>query len=178
MFSAAAGIEWNRRPSNAGTPTRVVQRVGLRSGSHSSRDPEVFRQRRLDLDSLAAERMRERKPFRMQELALQPELARASVDGIAGDGQPDRVQVHPDLVRAAGLELHVEKRVPWKELDDLEVRDRLTRRVRVERVAHRVAPVSPDRCLDPAGPRARAADDEREIVPLELPFADEILQTR
>src|SRR5205823_4317508 len=49
-------------------------------------------------------------------------------------------------------------------------------RVRVERVAKRIAAVAPDRRLDAAGPRARAADDERRVVPLQLTPTNERLQ--
>ena len=48
----------------------------------------------------------------MQELAVEPDLARAAVDRIACDGQLDRGQVDADLMRASGLEPYAEERVP------------------------------------------------------------------
>ena len=47
----------------------------------------------------------------MEELALEPELARSPVRRVAGDRQADRGEVHADLVRAARLERHAQKRV-------------------------------------------------------------------
>ena len=111
----------------------------------------------------------------MEELA--PELLVGdAVDRVADDRQVDRRQVDADLVRAAGLEADVEQRVPVEQALDLEVRDRLARRVGVERVARRLAAVAADRRLDPAGPRARPTADERLVAPLERPRSDELLQ--
>ena len=70
----------------------------------------------------------------MKELALEPELARAPVDRIAGDGEVDRREMHTDLVGPPRLEPHVKERMAREQLDDLEVRDRVARRVRVEGV--------------------------------------------
>src|SRR4051812_48381841 len=83
-----------------------------------------------------------------------------------------------DLVRAAGLEPHVEQRVAVEQPLDLEVRDRLARRVAVERVARRPAPGAADRRLDPPGPGARPAADERLVATLEGVLAHELLQLR
>ena len=68
----------------------------------------------------------------MEELALETQLAGAPVDAVAGDGEVDRGEVDPDLVRTAGLERDPEECVAVEELLDLEVRHRRTRRVRVE----------------------------------------------
>ena len=57
------------------------------------------------------DRMREREPGRVQELALQPVAAGAAVLRVAGDRVADRQQVRADLVRAAGLEPHAQQRV-------------------------------------------------------------------
>jgi hypothetical protein len=87
---------------------------------------QIVREGRLDVDSLARERMLERKPVRVQELALE-RLVGDAVDAVADHGEIDRGQVHTDLVRAARLELDSEERVGPKQLGDLEVRDRLAR---------------------------------------------------
>ena len=47
----------------------------------------------------------------MQELALEAEVGRDPVDGIAADGQVDRLEMDADLVCAARLEPHVEQSV-------------------------------------------------------------------
>src|SRR5215208_7958043 len=49
--------------------------------------PEVVRQRRFDVDPLARERVVEGEPRRVEELALEPEDARASVRRVAGHRQ-------------------------------------------------------------------------------------------
>src|SRR5438477_8102086 len=54
---------------------------------------------------------------------------------------------------------------------------RLARRLAVERVAHRVAAVTPDRRLDTTAARARTADHECEVPALELTAPDECLET-
>src|SRR5207247_9466652 len=71
----------------------------------------------------------------------------------------------------------VEEGVPRVELDELEVRDRLARGRRVERLPGRVVTVTTDRSLDPARARTRTAHDEREIVPLDLAAPDQSLET-
>jgi hypothetical protein len=66
--------------------------------------------------------------------------------------------------------------VPRQELHDLEVRDRLARRVGVERHARRLAPVAADRRLDPSAARARAAPHERQVLPLDLALTQRRLE--
>src|SRR6266545_7579604 len=120
--------------------------------------------------------MGECEPRRVEELPLEPELARPAVDGVARDRQVDRREMHADLVSPARLELDVEQSVPRKQLDELEVRDSLTGRVRVERMSHRLAAIAADRRLDPAAAGPRPADDERAVVALELAALHELLQ--
>src|SRR5258705_8286852 len=121
--------------------------------------------------------MREREPPRVQELAFEAELAWPSVDGVARDRETDGRKVRADLVGPAGLEPHVEQGVTFHYLAHLELGDRLTRLVGVERLPQRVAPIAPDRRLDPAAAGSRASDDERDVVPFQCPAADQILQT-
>ena len=120
--------------------------------------------------------MIERKPARMQELAAEG-LVRNSVDRVSDDRQVDRGQVNPDLVRPAGLEPHVQQRVPAEQLGHLEVSHGLARRVGVERLPRRVVPVAADRRLDPSTPGARPAADERQVVALDLPARNQILKS-
>src|SRR6266545_2389315 len=79
-------------------------------------------------------------------------------------------------MRPARLEADVQKRMPGEELDELEVRDGVARRLRVERMPHRVPAITADRRFDPAAPRPRTAHDEREVAALELTSPDERLQ--
>src|ERR1051326_2054117 len=118
---------------------------------------ELGRQRRFHLDGLAGERMREREPGGVQELAAEAEVALDAVDRVAGDRELDRRQVDANLMRPPGLEPDAEKRVLRQQLDHLEVRDRVARRVGVQRPAERVDPVATDRRLDPAAHPARPA---------------------
>src|SRR3954453_7865942 len=120
--------------------------------------------------------MRETQPRGVQELALEAELVRASIDRIAGHREIDRGEMDSDLVRTAGLELHMEQRMPREELDELEVRHGVARLVRIERVAHRLTAVAADGRLDATAARAGAADDERQVVTLELTLPHELLQ--
>src|ERR1700730_12555128 len=122
--------------------------------------------------------MREDELARMEELPLQIELSRSSVDRVACHRQVDRRQMNTDLMRSSGLEPYIEEGVPRQELFHLEARDGLPRLVRVERVAKRVAAVTPDRRLDPAARRARSADDEGGVVAFQRTPADAVLQAR
>ena len=67
----------------------------------------------------------------VQELAAQARLGGA-VHGVAGDRQADRSKVHPDLVGASGFEADAQQRVRRQQLQHLEVRDCVLRRIRVE----------------------------------------------
>jgi hypothetical protein len=81
-----------------------------------------------------------------------------------------------DLVHPARLEPDPQQRVAREELLELEVRDRLARRIGVERLAGRVAAVASDRRLDPARPRARLPAHEPEVASLELTVPNELLE--
>src|SRR2546427_13161532 len=104
--------------------------------------------------------MREGEPPRVQELALQAELAWPSVDGVACDREADRRKVHTDLMGTPGLEPNVEQRVSLQELPHLKVSDRLTQLVGVGRLPQRVTAIAPDRRLDPAAARSPWSHDQ------------------
>src|SRR5919204_586 len=72
------------RPEPA-PPPRLIRRVGLRSGGHSSGRLQILRQRGLDLDPLAREGGVEGKARRVEELALEAELMGPAVERVAGD---------------------------------------------------------------------------------------------
>ena len=61
--------------------------------------------------------MLEHEATRVEELALEPEIARDAVDGIAAHRQVDRLEMNADLVRTPGLEPDVEQRVRAQRLD-------------------------------------------------------------
>ena len=77
--------------------------------------------------------MHEGEPRRVQELALQAQVAFNPVDRVARDRQVDRREVDADLMRAARLQANPQQRVLGQQLLQLEVRHRVARRVGVER---------------------------------------------
>jgi hypothetical protein len=136
---------------------------------------ELAGQRRLDLHARAGERVRERKPGRVEKLAAEGGI-RHAVDRIADYRQPDSGEVDADLVRPAGLEVDAEERVLADQLEELEVCDCVAGAVGVEGLSGRVAAVAADGGLDAALPRPRTSADEGDIGPLEAVFPDELLQ--
>src|SRR5215212_2720431 len=118
--------------------------------------------------------MLEREARRVQELPLQAEVSRHAVLRVAADGEADRAKVNADLVRAPRLEADAEERVLAQQLDDVEMRDGLARRIGVERPLERVAAVAADRRVDRAATRARPALHERDVLTLELAPPDEL----
>src|SRR5260221_3555337 len=165
--------------SLAGTPRKprfpALEICNL-SACGRQRALELGRQRRGDVDRLARDRMPEGEPRRMEELALEPELAAAAGERVARDREVDRLEMHADLVRPPRLERDSQERVTPEQLLDLEVRHRLAQRVAVERVPQGVAPVATDRCVDRAAPRARTPDHEREILARQLARLNLLLQ--
>ena len=83
--------------------TALFERVEIRC--------EVGRKRRVDLEPLAGERMREAEVGGVQELPRKPGLGHA-VDGVADDRQVDRRQVDADLVHPPGFERDPKQRLP------------------------------------------------------------------
>src|SRR5205814_1139509 len=74
------------------------------------------------------------------------------------------------------LERDAEERVLRQQLLDLEMRDRVARRVGVERMTQGVVAVASDRSVDRAAPRAWTPGDEREVLPRERTRLHELLQ--
>ena len=86
----------------------------------------------------------------MQELALEAELAGPAVHIVAGDRQVDCCEMNANLMGSACLEADLEQSVARQQLHELEVGDRSSRCVRVERVPHGVPAVAADRRFNPA----------------------------
>ncbi len=122
--------------------------------------------------------MGEPEPVGVQELPLEAEVARDTVDGVAADRQPDRLEMDANLVRAPRLEAHLEERAAAEGLLHLEPGDGVARRLGVERVTRAVAAVATDRRLDPPGARPRCAQHESEVAALHPSFPDRLGQAR
>src|SRR6478735_4862770 len=108
----------------------------------------------------------------VQELPLESEVSRGAVDRVARDRQPDRVEMHPDLVRAAGLEPYLEQGALAEPLAHLEPGDGLARCIRVDRPARPIGAVAADRGVDPPRPRPGCPSHEGEVASLDLPLSD------
>ena len=102
---------------------------------------ELAGQRRLDLDALSRQRVVECEARRVEELAPKSRVRRA-VHRVADDRQADRAEVDADLVGPPCLQVDAEERVLAQQLEQLEVRHRLARAVRVQGLAGGVAAVA------------------------------------
>ena len=120
--------------------------------------------------------MTEAQCERVQELPREPQVARHAIARVSAHRQADRGEVHANLVRAAGLEPDLEERVLGELLDELEMRDRLSGLVRVERATGALPPVASDGSVDAPGARLRPAAREREVPSFDLAVADRVLE--
>ena len=142
-------------------------RAGRRRGPPAAPSPR----RRL-----AAERLGELEPRRVQELALKPVATCAPVLAITADRVPDRVEMGADLVRAAGFEAHAQERRRGQRLRGLEMGASLAWPVAVDRSSRAHAAIAPERRIDRARPRRRPPLDEREVLAPDLPRGERRLQ--
>ena len=99
-----------------------------------------------------------------------------AVLGVAGDGMPDRLQVHPDLVRAAGLQPHAQQRGARQRALEREARARLARARAADGHPRAHARVAADGRVDRPRARGRAPLDEREVFAFDLPRRQRGLQ--
>src|SRR4051794_15636122 len=160
------GFGWAEAPAartRASAPRATTVRM-LRTVTRLPEEPGVLQRRRevvgklrRDVDRLARDRVGEGKPRRVKELALEAEVARPAVRGVARDGQGDRSEMDADLGCPPRLERYPQKCVARQQLDDVEVRARLARRVAVQRLTLRVVAVPPDRRVDRPAIGTRAA---------------------
>src|SRR6476620_1486234 len=150
--------------------------------SHGSRPleghDELAGKRRLEIELGSRHGMDERQPVRMQELALETEVAPCPVRHVTRNRKLDRCEVDADLVRSSCLEADVEESVPRQELDHLEPRHGIARLVGVERAASWIATIPADGSVDPTGSRLRSPAYEREVTALDLTPADRFLKGR
>src|SRR5260221_2999183 len=94
--------------------------------------------------------MPEAELVRMEELAFKLEIAYNTVRRVARDRQADRFEVDADLVCPPRVEAQLEQRPVAYGLLELEPRDRVTRRVGVDRMAGSIPTI-------PAHPALHAA---------------------
>src|SRR3990172_6048657 len=83
----------------------------LQSTCPGERRGQVVGKIRRDREPFPRGRMHEAQAMRMQELALEPQIAADAVLRIPRDGQIYRGEVNPNLVRSACLQAHVEERL-------------------------------------------------------------------
>src|SRR6188768_3465608 len=94
----------------AAAGTCSATRLGVDFGARLlERRCELGRQRRLEREALAPRRVLEGERVRVEELPAKIEVVLRPVDPVAADGEPDRLEVRPDLVRAPRLEPHLEQ---------------------------------------------------------------------
>src|SRR5438477_3400496 len=127
---------------------------------------EVIRQRILERDLLAGDRMPEPEPPGVQEGPGEPHPQRlispAPVGAVAQDRVSDRAQVHPDLVRPAGLRRRLHQRRARHPFAHLERRHR---RTSVDPVDHDLRFPAAERSLHTEPVVRYLSADQREIAP-------------
>ena len=124
---------------------------------------EVVRQRRLELELLARERVPEPELGAVQELAGEAVAPGMPVARVARDRVADRGEVGADLVGAAGLQAHLDQGVRRQQLEHPEVGAGLARRAAANRPALGGPVVASQGGVDRPGSRARMALDQRQI---------------
>ena len=102
----------------------------------------------------------------VQELARWQRALGATIDGIADDGMVDGGQMYTYLVRASGLQLHLQQRAPTMLLQHAEARARLAATTRHAEQPHAqaLAWIASDRRVDYALGGRHRAFDQREIA--------------
>src|SRR3990172_3889694 len=118
--------------------------------------------------------MQERERLRMQHLASNhtfPDFRylRPAVHPVAEYGMADMRQMDADLVRTAGLDLHLDQRRVPEPFLDLEERDRLARLVRVDADPFPLLHVPAEPDLYRAGPFFDPPGNQRNIAFLHDP---------
>ena len=76
------------------------------------------------------------------------------------------------------LEPDVEQRVLWQDFRHLEPRHRSAWLLGVERSTRRIAPIAPDRGVDPPRARPRLSSHESGVPPLDLTLPNRLLKSR
>ncbi len=94
--------------------------------------------------------MREAKTMRVQELPFEAEISPDAILRVSRDREVDRGQMHADLMRASRFQANLEQSMAAQGLEDLEVGHGVTRLVGVEGTFGGIAPITPERRVDPA----------------------------
>ena len=116
--------------------------------------------------------MLEHERVRMQELALELEVAAGPVERVAGDRKLERLEMDPDLVRPARLEpISSRVRSPSRSRTSNQVTASRGVSVSIDRRV-RSAAVTADRGVDLPRARLRCSPYEREVAPLDPALAD------
>src|SRR2546423_445135 len=128
LCRAPAGVEAHlpqreARAPRLGPPGSRYRDAGrLAAARRFERCGEVGRERRAYVDRLARDGMVEGESRCVEELPLEPQIARDAIERITGDGEVDRGEMHADLVRTAGLQADAQECALRQELVELEVR--------------------------------------------------------
>src|SRR5919106_5407276 len=119
--------EYRRGPTRI-TSVPFIHRLStprLAVGGPAERPLEVVRERLLDLNPTAGDRMGEGEPPGVEEWPGQPEPARLvpapAVGAIPQDRMSDRPEVHPDLMGPARPGAGHQERGPREPIPDLEL---------------------------------------------------------
>ena len=136
----------------------------------------VLGHRRMEFQRLPGHGVNESQPVGMQRLALQVRKGCAAVQGVAHQRVPQRCHVHPDLVRAPGVQGALHPAALVRAIQALEVGARRLARVQGQiddRHAQAVARIAPDRGLHRAALRPRpGAMRQGQVLALDLARSD------
>src|ERR1700737_584946 len=116
--------------------------------------------------------MVKREPGGVQELALETQHTGHAVVAVTAHRQPDRAQVHADLVGAPGLEAQAQQRGARIRSLEREMGASLARARAANRHPRARARVAPDGGLDRAASGGRASLYEGEVFALDQPACE------
>src|SRR6266566_365852 len=172
VFHIAPGAMWTTYTAVIRRGPRLARR-GTASRPLVATDPrehvrEVIRQRILECDLLTRDRMPEPEPPRVQEGPGEPHPQRlispAPVGAVAQDRVSDRAEVHPDLVRPAGLRHRLHERRSRHPFANLERRRCGTS---IDPVDHDLRRPAAERSLHTEAVVRHLSADQREVAPVD-----------
>src|SRR5215510_1274590 len=106
------------------------------------------------------------KHVRMEAKAPQG-VRLGAIEMVAGDGMADARELDANLVAAAGVDLHLEKRVPHTPVVDAPMSDRGTSLPRIAGLANAARTLFDQPAADRPGRRLGAAFDDRQVRPVD-----------